>query len=451
MGKYFGTDGFRGEANKILTGQKAFQVGRYLGYYYGSKHPDGRARVVIGKDTRRSSYMLEYALCAGLTSSGADAYLLHVTTTPSVSYCCRTGDFDCGIMISASHNPFYDNGIKIMRANGQKIEPEIEEKIEEYIDGKIPEPPLAEREALGNTVDYAAGRNRYIGYLMTVPTRGFNGMKVALDCANGASWNIARAVYEALGAKVYVINNTPDGVNINDKCGSTHMDGLRKFVTDNGLNVGFAYDGDADRCLAVDENGSIVDGDQIMFLCGKHLKETGQLDKSTIVTTVMSNMGLYKACEAVGIKTEKTDVGDKYVAENMMKNGYVLGGEQSGHIIFGKYATTGDGILTSLMIMMTMLEKKLPLSMLAGEMRIYPQCLKNIIVKDKQAAQNAPAVIRAVEETEKELGSDGRILLRASGTEPKIRVMVEAGTDEICESCVDRLIDVIRKEGLAAE
>ena len=451
MGKYFGTDGFRGEANKALTAQKAFRVGRYIGWYYGQQHEDGRARIIIGKDTRRSSYMLEAALTAGITSSGSDAYLLHVTTTPSVSYCCRTDGFDCGIMISASHNPFYDNGIKIMRANGQKIEAEIEEKIEAYIDGEIEEIPLAEREAIGNVVDYAAGRNRYIGYLMTIPTRAFNGMKIGLDCANGASWNIARSVFEALGAKVYIINNTPDGLNINTNCGSTHIENLKKFVLDNGLNVGFAYDGDADRCLAVDELGNEVNGDQIMFLCGKYMKETGRLDGNTIVTTIMSNMGLYKACEAIGIRTEKTAVGDKYVAENMMANGFMIGGEQSGHIIFAKYATTGDGILTSLMVMMTMLDKKLPLSMLAGEMKMYPQCLKNVVVKDKEAAQKNPAVLAGVEAVNKALAGDGRMLLRASGTEPKIRVMVEAKSDELCEKYVDQLIEVIKAEGLAAD
>ena len=426
MGKYFGTDGFRGKANKEMTASRAFLVGRYLGWYYGQNHEDGRARIIIGKDTRRSSYTLEYALSAGLTSSGADAYLLHVTTTPSVSYCCRTGGFDCGIMISASHNPFYDNGIKIMRANGQKIEADIEEKIEAYMDGESEEIPLAEREKMGNVIDYAGGRNRYIGYLMTVPTRAFNGMKVGLDCANGASWNIARAVYEALGAKVYVTNNTPDGVNINENCGSTHIDGLRKFVLDNGLNVGFAYDGDADRCLAVDENGNVVNGDHIMYICGKYLKEEGLLDGNTVVTTVMSNMGLYKALDALDIRTEKTPVGDKYVAENMMTNGFVLGGEQSGHIIFGKYATTGDGILTSLMVMMTMLDKKMPLSMLAEGMKMYPQVLKNVIVTDKDETMNSPLVIKAVSDMEEKLGANGRVLLRKSGTEPVLRVMAEA-------------------------
>jgi phosphoglucosamine mutase len=447
MGKYFGTDGFRGEANKELTASRAFQVGRYLGWYYGQNHEDGRARIIIGKDTRRSSYTLEYALSAGLTSSGADAYLLHVTTTPSVSYCCRTGGFDCGIMISASHNPFYDNGIKIMRANGQKIEADIEEKIEAYMDGESEEIPLAEREKMGNVIDYAGGRNRYIGYLMTVPTRAFNGMKVGLDCANGASWNIARAVYEALGAKVYVTNNTPDGVNINENCGSTHIDGLRKFVLDNGLNVGFAYDGDADRCLAVDENGNVVNGDHIMYICGKYLKEEGLLDGNTVVTTVMSNMGLYKALDALDIRTEKTPVGDKYVAENMMTNGFVLGGEQSGHIIFGKYATTGDGILTSLMVMMTMLDKKMPLSMLAEGMKMYPQVLKNVIVTDKDETMNSPLVIKAVSDMEEKLGANGRVLLRKSGTEPVLRVMSEAIDAGDCAYAVDYIIEAMNKAG----
>ena len=447
MGKYFGTDGFRGEANKELTASRAFQVGRYLGWYYGQNHEDGRARIIIGKDTRRSSYTLEYALSAGLTSSGADAYLLHVTTTPSVSYCCRTGGFDCGIMISASHNPFYDNGIKIMRANGQKIEADIEDKIEAYMDGESEEIPLAEREKMGNVIDYAGGRNRYIGYLMTVPTRAFNGMKVGLDCANGASWNIARAVYEALGAKVYVTNNTPDGVNINENCGSTHIDGLRKFVLDNGLNVGFAYDGDADRCLAVDENGNVVNGDHIMYICGKYLKEEGLLDGNTVVTTVMSNMGLYKALDALDIRTEKTPVGDKYVAENMMTNGFVLGGEQSGHIIFGKYATTGDGILTSLMVMMTMLDKKMPLSMLAEGMKMYPQVLKNVIVTDKDETMNSPLVIKAVSDMEEKLGANGRVLLRKSGTEPVLRVMSEAIDAGDCAYAVDYIIEAMNKAG----
>lgn len=451
MGKYFGTDGFRGEANVELNALKAFQIGRYLGWYYGKQHEDGKARIAIGKDTRRSSYMLEEAICAGLTSSGADAYLLHVTPTPSVSYIVRTDEFDCGIMISASHNPYYDNGIKIIRANGQKIEAEIEEQIEAYIDGEIEELPYAKRDKIGCTVDYSAGRNRYIGYLMTIPTRAFKNKKIGLDCANGSSSAIAKSVFEALGAQVTVINNQPDGVNINRGCGSTHIEGLQNLVVDNGLDCGFAYDGDADRCLAVDEKGNVVDGDKIMFVCGKYLKEIGQLTGDTVVTTVMSNLGLYKALEAEGMHSEQTAVGDKYVAENMMENGYSLGGEQSGHIIFSKYAASGDGILTSLMVMQAVIEKKSSLATLANEMKTYPQCLKNIIVKDKKAAQEHPAVLAAAEKVTEQLAGEGRILLRASGTEPKVRVMVEARTDELAEKYVDDVIAVIKAEGLSLE
>ena len=449
MGKYFGTDGFRGEANVQLTAEKAFKVGRYLGWYYGSMHEDGKAQIVIGKDTRRSSYMLEDALASGLTSSGADALLLHVTTTPSVSYVVRTGGFDCGVMITASHNPFYDNGIKIMRANGQKIEPEIEEKIEAYIDGEIDELPYATREGIGRTVDYQAGRNRYIGYLMTVPTVAYKGKRIGLDCANGSSSSIAKSVFEALGAKVLVINNTPDGTNINRGCGSTHIEALQNFVIDNGLDAGFAYDGDADRCLAVDEKGRIVDGDHILFLCGKYLKEEGLLKDQTVVTTIMSNLGLYKALEANGMRSEQTNVGDKFVAENMMANGYSLGGEQSGHIIFSKYATTGDGILTSLMVMQAVVDQKSTLGTLSSEMKSYPQVLKNIRVADKEEAQRHPAVVEECRKITEELAGDGRILMRASGTEPLVRVMVEARTNDICEKYVDRVIDVIKAEGLA--
>ncbi len=451
MGKYFGTDGFRGEVNVELNSLKAFQIGRYLGWYFGQQHEDGKAHIVIGKDTRRSSYMLEDAISSGLTASGADAYLLHVTTTPSVSYVVRTEGFDCGVMISASHNPYYDNGIKIIRANGQKIEAEIEQKIEDYIDGKIEELPYAMRDKIGCTVDYSAGRNRYIGYLMTIPTRAFKGKKVGLDCANGSSSSIAKSVFEALGAKVTVMANQPDGTNINRGCGSTHIEGLQNLVVANELDCGFAYDGDADRCLAVDDKGNVVDGDKIMFICGKHMMETGQLAKDTIVTTVMSNLGLYKALEANGMKSEQTAVGDKYVAECMMNEGYDLGGEQSGHIIFGKYATTGDGILTSLMVMQAMIDKKMTLSALSAEMKTYPQCLKNVIVKDKKAAQEDPAVLEAAKKVEEKLAGDGRILLRASGTEPKVRVMVEAATDEMAEKCVDEVVAVIKAQGLALE
>lgn len=448
MGKYFGTDGFRGEANEVLTVEHAFKVGRYLGWYCGQNH---RARVVIGKDTRRSSYMFEYSLVAGLTASGADVYLLHVTTTPSVSYVTRTEDFDCGIMISASHNPFYDNGIKIINSKGHKMEAEVEEKIEAYIAGEIPELPLAKKENIGRTTDYSAGRNRYIGYLISLATRSFEGMRVGLDCANGSSFMIAKSVFDALGAKTYVINNEPDGTNINTNCGSTHIEILKQFVKEKELNVGFAYDGDADRCIAVDENGNVVDGDLILYVCGKYLKETGRLNNDTIVTTVMSNLGLYKACDKVGMKYEKTAVGDKYVYENMVNNNYSLGGEQSGHIIFSKHATTGDGILTSLMIMEVMLEKKMSLGQLVEPVKIYPQLLKNVRVVDKKTARENEAVVRAVDAVAEALGDEGRILVRESGTEPVIRVMVEAATDELCEKYVDQVVDVICAEGLVAK
>ncbi|RJV27565.1 phosphoglucosamine mutase [Coprococcus sp. AF18-48] len=445
MGKYFGTDGFRGEANKVLTVEHAFKVGRFLGWYYGKDH---KAKVVIGKDTRRSSYMFEYALVAGLTASGADVYLLHVTTTPSVSYVARTEDFDCGIMISASHNPFYDNGIKVINGMGHKLEAEVEAQIEAYIDGELEELPLAEKEEIGRTVDHAAGRNRYIGHLISLATRSFKDKRVGLDCSNGSASAIAKSVYDALGAKTYVINNEPDGTNINTNCGSTHIEVLQQFVKEKKLDIAFAYDGDADRCIAVDENGNVVDGDLILYVCGKYLKEQGRLNGDTIVTTIMSNLGLYKACDKAGIRYEKTAVGDKYVYENMLENNYSLGGEQSGHIIFSKYATTGDGILTSLLLMEVVMEKKRSLGKLVEEVKIYPQLLKNVRVADKKEARENPAVVKAVEEVAETLGDDGRILVRESGTEPVIRVMVEAATDELCKECVDKVIDVMAEEGL---
>ena len=441
MGKYFGTDGFRGEANVKLTVEHAFKVGRYLGWYYGREH---KAKIVIGKDTRRSSYMFEYALAAGITASGADAYLLHVTTTPSVSYVVRTEGFDCGIMISASHNPFYDNGIKVINGHGHKLEAEVEEKIEAYIDGRTEERPLATRENIGRTIDFAAGRNRYIGYLISLPTRSFKNIRVGLDCSNGSSSAIAKSVFDALGAKTYVINNEPDGTNINTNCGSTHIEVLQKFVREQGLDVGFAYDGDADRCIAVDENGEVVDGDRILYVCGKYMMEQGALKDNTIVTTVMSNLGLYKACDQVGMRYEKTAVGDKYVYENMSKNGYQLGGEQSGHIIFSKHATTGDGILTSLKVMEVMLEKKASLGTLAGEVKIYPQMLQNLRVQDMDATLNHPDVQKAIKEVEERLGTEGRVLVRKSGTEPLLRVMVEALTDELCEESVLHIINAMK-------
>ncbi len=441
MGKYFGTDGFRGEANVKLTVEHAFKVGRYLGWYYGRDH---KAQIVIGKDTRRSSYMFEYALAAGITASGADAYLLHVTTTPSVSYVVRTEGFDCGIMISASHNPFYDNGIKVINGLGHKLEAEVEEKIERYIDGEAEERPLATGEDIGRTIDFAAGRNRYLGYLISLPTRSFKNMRVGLDCSNGSASAIAKSVFDALGAKTYVINNDPDGTNINTDCGSTHIETLQQFVKEKHLDVGFAYDGDADRCLAVDENGNVVDGDRILYICGKYMMEQHALRDSTIVTTVMSNLGLYKACDKIGMKYEKTAVGDKYVYENMTANGFQLGGEQSGHIIFSKHATTGDGILTSLKIMEVILEKKRTLATLASEVKIYPQLLQNLKVSDMDATLNHPDVVKAIAEVEEKLGSEGRVLVRKSGTEPLLRVMVEALTDELCEEHVLHIINAMK-------
>ena len=446
MGKYFGTDGFRGEANVTLNVEHAYKVGRYLGWYFGREH---KARVVIGKDTRRSSYMFEYALVAGLTASGADAYLLHVTTTPSVSYVVRTEEFDCGIMISASHNPFYDNGIKLINRAGMKMEAEVENKIEEYIDGITPEIPFAVRENIGRTVDFAAGRNRYIGYLISIATRSFKDKTVALDCSNGSASAIAKNVFDALGAKTLVINNEPDGTNINTDCGSTHIEVLADFVKNHEVDAGFAYDGDADRCIAVDEKGNIIDGDGIMYVWGTYMKEHGQLANDTVVTTVMSNIGLYRALEEKGIKTEQTAVGDKYVCENMMKNGHCLGGEQSGHIIFSKHATTGDGILTSLKMMEAMIEKKQSFSELTRELRIFPQILINVKVQDKKQAMEDAEVLAAADKVSEELEGNGRILLRPSGTENLVRVMVEAETDEICREMAERVVLKLQKYAIS--
>ena len=448
MGKYFGTDGFRGEANVDLTYEHAVKIGRFLGWYYGLRQGK-KAKIVIGKDTRRSSYMFEYALAAGITASGGDAYIMHVTTTPSVSYIARTDDFDCGIVISASHNPYYDNGIKLMNSNGEKMDEGTILEIEDYIDGKT-EVPLATRE-IGRTVDYVAGRNRYIGHLISMSRYSFKNVKVGLDVANGAAWSIAKSVFDALGAKTYVINNEPDGYNINTDCGSTHIEHLQKYVVDNGLDVGFAFDGDADRCLAVDEKGNVLTGDHIIYIYGLFMKERGKLLNNKVVTTVMSNFGLYKALDKVGIEYDKTKVGDKYVYENMVETGNRIGGEQSGHIIFSKYETTGDGILTSLKVMEVMLAKEKPLSELAAPVVFYPQVLKNIRVKSKPEAQNDPDVQAAVAAVAEKLGDEGRILVRESGTEPVIRVMVEAGSDEICEKYVDEVIAVIKSKGHVEE
>ena len=460
MGKYFGTDGFRGEANVNLTADHAFRVGRFLGWYYTQlkrrSGADGPAKIVIGKDTRRSSYMFEYSLVGGLVASGADAYLLHVTTTPSVAYVCRTEDFDCGIMISASHNPYYDNGIKLINSFGEKMDENTIALIEAWLDGHLEafgrsweDLPMAKRDQIGRTVDYVAGRNRYIGYLISLGMYSFKGVKVGLDCANGSSWNIAKLVFDALGAKTYVINNDPDGYNINTNAGSTHIENLQKFVLDNGLDVGFAYDGDADRCLCVDEKGNVITGDHILYIYGKYMKERGKLLGNTVVTTVMSNFGLYKAFDELGIDYAKTKVGDKYVYEYMMENGCRIGGEQSGHIIFSKYASTGDGILTSLKMMEVMMAKKKTLSQLCEGLSIYPQVLKNVRVTDKAAAQADPDVQSAVAEIAAKLGDTGRILVRESGTEPVIRVMVEAPTQEICQEYVDFVVDTIRRKGHA--
>lgn len=447
MGKYFGTDGFRGEANVNLTVEHAYKVGRFLGWYYGKEHENNKAKIVIGKDTRRSSYMFEYSLVAGLTASGADVYLLHVTTTPSVSYVARTEDFDCGIMISASHNPFYDNGIKLINSSGEKMREDVIEKIEKYLDGEMGELPFAIKESIGCTVDYTAGRNRYMGYLMSLAIYSFKGMRVGLDLSNGSAWSLAKGVFDALGAKTYVVHAEPDGTNINMNCGSTHIESLQELVRREHLDVGFAYDGDADRCLCVDENGNVIDGDLILYIYGAYMKERGKLISNTVVTTVMSNFGLYKAFDAAGIDYEKTAVGDKYVYESMLNKGYRLGGEQSGHIIFSKYATTGDGILTSLKMMEVMIAKKKTLSQLAMPVTIYPQVLKNIKVVDKKEAQNDIDVMAAVDKVAKELGDDGRILVRESGTEPVVRVMVEASSHDICEKCVQEIIDVIKAKG----
>ena len=457
MGKYFGTDGFRGEANRNLTADHAYKIGRFLGWYYGElkrqNGDDTPARIVIGKDTRRSSYMFEYTLVGGLVASGADAYLLHVTTTPSVAYVARVDEFDCGIMISASHNPYYDNGIKLINGNGEKMDEGTISLIEAYLDGEIElvgekysAVPYAHKEKIGRTVDYVSGRNRYVGYLISLGMYSFKGVKVALDCANGSSWNIAKSVFDALGAKTYVINADPNGTNINNNAGSTHIEGLQKYVVEEGMDVGFAYDGDADRCLCVDEKGQVVDGDAILYVYGRYMKERGKLVTNTVVTTVMSNFGLYKAFDEQGIDYAKTAVGDKYVYEYMQKNGCRIGGEQSGHIIFSKYASTGDGILTSLKMMEVMMARKKTMSQLTEDLHIYPQVLVNVRVQDKAVAQADPDVQAAVQKVADELGDTGRILVRESGTEPLIRVMVEAETHDICQKYVDDVVNVINEK-----
>ena len=458
MGKYFGTDGFRGTANENLTADHAFKVGRFLGWYYGElrrRNGDDRGpRIGIGKDTRRSSYMFEYSLVGGLTASGADAYLLHVTTTPSVAYVTRVDSFDCGIMISASHNPYYDNGLKLINRSGEKMEDEVIELVEAYLDGRLsafgqdyPELSFATGGKIGRSVDYVSGRNRYIGYLISLGMYSFRGKRIGLDCANGASWTIAKAVFEALGAETHVINAEPNGVNINENAGSTHIEVLQKYVKENGLDAGFAYDGDADRCLCVDEQGNIITGDHILYIYGRYMKEKGNLVNNTVVATVMSNFGLFKAFDEIGIGYAKTAVGDKYVYEYMKEHGCLLGGEQSGHIIFSKYASTGDGILTSLKIMQVIMSREKKLSELAAPFKVYPQVLENVRVKDKSAAQADPDVQAAVAKVTEALGDTGRILVRESGTEPLVRVMVEASSEEICRRYVSEVVDIIKANG----
>ena len=447
MGKYFGTDGFRGKAGVNLTAEHAFKIGRYLGWYYAGKHQGDKAKIVIGKDTRRSSYMYESALAAGITSSGSDAYLLHVTTTPCVSYITRTEGFDCGVMISASHNPFGDNGIKLLNGKGEKMEDEVQDEIEKYIDDPAAQLPYAAGADIGCTVDFYTGRNRYIGYLTNLATKPFDDHKVALDCSNGSSWMIGPAVFNALGAKTYVINNQPDGVNINLDCGSTHIGALCDYVRENKLDVGFAFDGDADRCLAVDEKGQEVNGDKIMYICAKYLKSKGQLPSNTVVTTIMSNFGLYKALDAAGINYEKTAVGDRYVYVNMKAYSHLIGGEQSGHIIFRKHARTGDGLITAIMLMGVMIDTQLPLSVLADGCHMYPQVLKNVVVDDKDGTLAEQEVMDAVSACTEALGDSGRVLLRKSGTEPVLRVMAEAGTKEECEKNVDAIIQAMKDSG----
>ncbi len=470
MGKYFGTDGFRGEANVVLTADHAYRIGRFLGWYCrrhdlsrpaGECIPAHRPRIVVGKDTRLSSYMFEYAIVAGLTASGADAYMLHVTTTPSVAYVAAGEDFDCGIMISASHNPYTDNGIKLTNRRGEKIDDDTIAVIEAYLDGgaramDIPEGelyrdgaghddlPIATGEDIGRIVDHAAGRNRYVGYLISLAAHSYKGFRVGLDCANGASWMIARAVFEALGAKTYVTAAEPDGTNINVACGSTDISRLCRLVADESLDVGFAFDGDADRCIAVDEHGHEVNGDHMLYILGKHMKERGTLANNTVVTTVMSNMGLYRALDAVGIDYEQTTVGDRFVYENMMQNGHVIGGEQAGHIILSKYATTGDGILTAIMLMERIVDSKLPLSKLAAPVVMFPQVTVNIRVTDQEAALSSPAVKTAYDAITARLGADGRVVLRKSGTEPLVRVMVEAPDETLCRAYAEELAEVIR-------
>lgn len=461
--KYFGTDGFRGEANVTLTSMQAYRVGRFLGWYYSSKlsgctKPGYRPRIVIGKDTRRSSYMLEYSIVAGITASGADAYMLHVITTPGVSYVTRKDEFDCGIMITASHNPYYDNGIKVINAYGEKLDDATTALIEAYIDGDLKtlgvngdDLPLAQRSKIGCIHDYSAGRNRYIGYLISLASNSYKNLRIGLDCANGASWNIAGAVFSALGAQIYVIGDEPDGLNCNEGCGSTHLEPLKKLVREKHLDLGFAFDGDADRCIAVDENGNEVDGDAMIYILGKRLKMRGTLEDNTVVTTIMSNSGFVASLEEIGIKCVQTKVGDRFVYECMQNNNYAIGGEQTGHIIVKKYATTGDGILSAILLAEEICDSKTSLAKLVEPIKFYPQHLQNVRVKDKEAVLADEAVLKTKDEVEKLINKKGRALLRQSGTESVIRVMVESETQEKCVEYVEMIVNAIAKGGHCVE
>ena len=461
--KYFGTDGFRGEANVNLTSMHAYKIGRFLGWYYSLQlqnedRSTKRPKIVIGKDTRRSSYMLEYAIASGITTSGADAYILHVTTTPSVSYVTKMDGFDCGIMITASHNPFHDNGIKVINRYGEKLDDETTALIEAYLDGNLgllgikgDDLPLAVGDKIGSIHDHVSGRNRYIGYLISVASNSYKKLRIGLDCANGAAWSIARAVFGALGAQIYVIGDEPDGLNVNRDCGSTHIENLAKLVREKHLDVGFAFDGDCDRCLAIDENGNYVDGDKIMYLLAKRLKNRGMLNDNTLVATVMSNSGFVASLNKIGIKCVQTKVGDRFVYECMQEKDYSIGGEQSGHIIMRKYATTGDGLLTAIMVTEEICDSKSTLSTLVKDVMVYPQYLKNVRVADKDAAMSDKDVLASVKDAEALINGNGRVLLRPSGTEPLIRVMVEAETEEKCHEYADIIVKAIIEGGHAVE
>jgi len=446
MGKYFGTDGFRGEVNKNLTALHAYKIGEFLASYFVKNN--GNKKFIIGRDTRISGSMLEAAISAGLNACGGDAYILGVTTTPSVAYLAKCEGFACGIMISASHNPYYDNGIKLINSKGEKMEESIISLIEDYIDSKI-DVNYASKDNIGKIIDYKEGKNKYINHLISLGPN-LKGLNIGLDLANGSATSAAKQIFDTLGANTTIINSNPDGFNINTNCGSTHIEGLANLVKENKLDCGFAYDGDADRCLMVDEYGNILSGDHILYIYANYLKSENELKNNTVVTTVMSNFGLYKALDIKHISYAKTKVGDKYVYEYMKENDCMIGGEQSGHIIFFKDASTGDGILTSLKMLEVIVNTNKKLSELVKDLDIYPQVLINIKVTDKAKAQQDPKVVEAVKAVEKELGDSGRILVRESGTEPLVRVMVEAKSQAECEKLARRVIDVIKEQGYEA-